>query len=85
MDDVRKHDTEDSAWIVVDGKVYDTTSFIDDHPGGVVTILLQAGEDVTEEFMGTHTRSARAMLERFYIGDLVEEHSKLKKRSSSRR
>lgn len=82
MDEVRKHDTEDSAWVVVEGKIYDATTFIDDHPGGVVAILLKAGEDASEEFIGTHSRKARGMLDRFYVGDLVDGGMG---RSSSRR
>lgn len=37
-------------------QVYDVTAYIDDHPGGSETILLNAGVDCTEEFMGVHSQ-----------------------------
>ena len=27
---------EDSAWVVVDGSVYDVTEFLDEHPGRLI-------------------------------------------------
>jgi cytochrome b involved in lipid metabolism len=37
-------------------QVYDVTSYIDDHPGGAESILLNAGVDCTDEFMGVHSQ-----------------------------
>lgn len=70
MREVEKHDSEESAWIVVDGKVYDTTSYLNDHPGGMASIVMNAGGDTTEEFMAIHSLSAREQLEKYYIGEL---------------
>uniref|UniRef100_A0A0E0QK48 Cytochrome b5 heme-binding domain-containing protein n=1 Tax=Oryza rufipogon TaxID=4529 RepID=A0A0E0QK48_ORYRU len=49
MSEVRKHSSQDSAWIVVHGHVYDCTAFLKDHPGGADSILINAGTDCTEE------------------------------------
>ncbi|KAM0952700.1 putative oxidoreductase [Dioscorea sansibarensis] len=71
LSDVRKHSSEDSAWIVVHGHVYDCTAFLKDHPGGADSILINAGTDCTEEFEAIHSDKARAMLDTYRIGELV--------------
>eukprot|EP00177_Eucheuma_denticulatum_P008193 GFKZ01014914.1.p1 GENE.GFKZ01014914.1~~GFKZ01014914.1.p1 ORF type:complete len:918 (+),score=135.57 GFKZ01014914.1:154-2907(+) len=72
MSEVAKHNSEESAWIVVDGKVYDATPYLDDHPGGAASIVMNAGTDATEDFMAIHSTSAKKMLEDYYIGELDE-------------
>ena len=41
--EVAKHSGRKSCWIVIDGKVYDVTSFLPEHPGGATILLKQAG------------------------------------------
>lgn len=50
-DELRKHDTEESPWFVVNGEVYDGIGFLNDHPGGAQSIISAAGMDSTDEFM----------------------------------
>lgn len=71
MSEVRKHSSDSSAWIVVQGQVYDCTSFLKDHPGGADSILINAGMDCTEEFESIHSDKAKAMLETYRIGELI--------------
>lgn len=71
MSEVRKHSTETSAWIVLHGQVYDCTKFLKDHPGGADSILINAGEDCTEEFDSIHSDKAKALLETYRIGELI--------------
>ncbi|SNX83136.1 probable cytochrome b5 [Melanopsichium pennsylvanicum] len=52
--ELKKHKSEDSAWVVVDGKVYDVTSFLDDHPGGKKILLKNCGKDASESFWTYH-------------------------------
>ncbi|KAF9904646.1 hypothetical protein EC991_002520 [Linnemannia zychae] len=70
-DMVSKHSTEDDCWIIHDGKVYDCTEFLREHPGGSESITMNAGEDCTEDFDAIHSVKAREMLAKYYIGELV--------------
>jgi len=70
MEDVRKHNKEEDVWIVVNNKVYDCTEYLDLHPGGADSILINAGEDATEDFVAIHSTKATKMLDKFYVGDL---------------
>lgn len=45
------HNRRDDLWLVIEGKVYDFTSFVEDHPGGDA-ILRYAGSDATVGFKG---------------------------------
>lgn len=76
MAEVEKHDTQSSAWIVIDGGVYDCTAYLKDHPGGSESILLAAGTDATKDFYAIHSEKANSMLEEFYIGELSADDKK---------
>ena len=69
MSEVKKHDSADSAWIVVHGHVYDCTRYLNDHPGGIHNILNNAGTDCTKEFDSNHPPSAKKVLEEYRIGE----------------
>lgn len=71
ISEVKKHCTSDSTWIIIHGHVYDCTRFLKDHPGGVDSILINAGTDCTEEFDAIHSEKAKKMLEDFRIGELM--------------
>lgn len=81
-DEVAKHSSADNCWTIIDGAVYDLTSFISRHPGGS-EILRACGIDGTSLFKqretssgesigsGTpHSSSAEGQLEEFKLGDL---------------
>ncbi|THG97547.1 hypothetical protein EW026_g4478 [Hermanssonia centrifuga] len=56
--EVAQHNTRESCWIIVHGKVYDVTEFLDDHPGGSKIILKYAGKDATAEYDPIHPPDA---------------------------
>ncbi len=68
--EVAKHNNINDCWIIVDGKVYDITDYIFDHPGGE-SILANAGGDSTVGVHGPqHPPSMWDVLKLYYIGDL---------------
>ncbi|KAF2089628.1 nitrate reductase-like protein [Saccharata proteae CBS 121410] len=72
VDELRKHDKEESPWFVVNGEVYDGKKFLDGHPGGAQSILSAAGLDSTDEFMAIHSETAKAMMPDYHIGTMDE-------------
>ncbi|KAK4394419.1 Nitrate reductase [NADH] [Sesamum angolense] len=71
ISEVKKHNSPDSAWIIVHGHIYDCTRFLKDHPGGTDSIIINAGTDCTEEFDAIHSDKAKKMLEDYRIGELI--------------
>jgi len=71
MDEVKKHTTRQSLWMVMDDKVYDITDYVSEHPGGEAVLIEEAGTDATEAFEDVgHSSDARIDRDAFYIGDL---------------
>lgn len=69
--EVAPHKTKSDCWIIVEKKVYDVTSYIEEHPGGDY-ILRNAGKDSTAGFRGPqHPESVDDVIKNFYIGDLI--------------
>jgi cytochrome b involved in lipid metabolism len=83
-EEVAKHNTPDNCWAIIDGTVYNLTSYIGRHPGGS-EILRACGIDATTLFQtrttadgqkvgsGTpHSSSAENQLESLKIGELSD-------------
>jgi L-lactate dehydrogenase (cytochrome) len=51
---VQSHQTRESCWIVVEGRIYDMTSFSPTHPGGADIIYAYAGRDATQAYLEVH-------------------------------
>ena len=47
---VARHNSEEDCWIIIDDNVYDVTSYLNSHPGGVGKIMQYAGKDATKAF-----------------------------------
>eukprot|EP01086_Lenisia_limosa_P010259 TRINITY_DN34355_c0_g1_i1.p1 TRINITY_DN34355_c0_g1~~TRINITY_DN34355_c0_g1_i1.p1 ORF type:complete len:128 (-),score=20.04 TRINITY_DN34355_c0_g1_i1:66-449(-) len=73
--EVERHVKNGEKWLVIHGKVYDVTTYMQDHPGGDQTLLdHMTMEDVGEEFdLAGHGKFAREEMKRFYIADMIED------------
>jgi cytochrome-b5 reductase len=49
-DEIQKHTSEASLWVVIEGEVYDLTTWAARHPGGLQVLLDAAGTDATQAF-----------------------------------
>lgn len=75
--DIRAHDTPDDLWMVIHNKVYNVSSFVLEHPGGVEVLFDCGGVDATEGFDDVgHSERAVMMLEPYYVGDVAPEDQK---------
>lgn len=71
VSEVAKKNNADGAWMIINNKVYDVTSFLDNHPGGRDVLLYNAGGDATQAFTDNgHSDMAYNMMKDFCIGDI---------------
>ena len=72
-DEVKKHNSADDCWSIIDGNVYDLTNWVESHPGGNERITAICGKDGTSSFLGKHSNSnsAKSQLTRFELGKLA--------------
>lgn len=67
--EVQQHSSPDDLWMIVFGKVYDTTELLLVHPGGAEVLLDCAGVDATEAFVDVgHSQDAIDMLVPYQVG-----------------
>jgi hypothetical protein len=72
MAQVKVNNSAKSCWTVVDGIVYNLTSWISSHPGGAGAILFLCGTDGTNAFKAQHENQARpaVRLDSYKLGPL---------------
>jgi cytochrome b involved in lipid metabolism len=74
--EISTHNSVSNCWMAIEGRVYDVTSFIPNHPGGE-QILAGCGKDATSLFNArpndgtSHSQNARDILVPFQIGVLA--------------
>eukprot|EP00271_Cylindrocystis_brebissonii_P010679 TRINITY_DN26972_c0_g1_i1.p1 TRINITY_DN26972_c0_g1~~TRINITY_DN26972_c0_g1_i1.p1 ORF type:complete len:161 (-),score=41.19 TRINITY_DN26972_c0_g1_i1:830-1312(-) len=70
LEDVAKHSASDDCWLVIGGKVYDVTKYLEEHPGGDEVMLAATGKDATDDFEDVgHSKNARQLLDEYYVGE----------------
>lgn len=75
---VAEHNTLDSCWMAIEGKVYDFTDYIPEHPTPAFVMERWCGREATEGmrtkgYGPDHTPAAWAMMAPYLIGILVED------------
>ncbi|CAM8989465.1 hypothetical protein QQ045_009218 [Rhodiola kirilowii] len=71
FEEVAKHNNPKDCWLIINGKVYDVTQFLDDHPGGDDPLLQVTGKDASDDFEDVgHSNNAREVMKEYYIGDI---------------
>ncbi|XP_053604937.1 cytochrome b5-like [Plodia interpunctella] len=69
--EVSYHDTPQDCWVVIYDRVYDITTFLEEHPGGADVMLEYAGQDASTAFRSSgHSRNTSRTLDRFLVGEL---------------
>lgn len=81
MAEIEKHNKQLDCWMLINGKVYDITSYFGSHPGGNANMLATCGKDATDAYKTqdpyatssgirtAHSIRARNLLDNYYIGD----------------
>lgn len=67
-EEIARHNSIESPWIVVNGNVYDCTAYLQTHPGGKESILIYGGKDCTKDFEAVHSIGATELLKNYLIG-----------------
>jgi cytochrome b involved in lipid metabolism len=70
--EVQKHKTSTDCWTMINGNVYNVTSWITQHPGGAQAIIYLCGIDGSAAFNAQHGGQVRpaSELSGFLIGTL---------------
>ncbi len=81
LEEIAKHKTKQSNWVLIHNLVYDVTQFLDEHPGGEEVLLEQGGKNASEGFEDVgHSGDARELMKKYQIGELApEDAAKMKK------
>ncbi|CAD8126724.1 unnamed protein product [Paramecium sonneborni] len=69
-----KHFKRQSLWVVIEGMVYDVSTYLDKHPGGEEILRKCGAKDATEQFLEyNHSNYARSILASRLVGQLTNE------------
>jgi len=74
LTEISRHNSAADCWLVINNEVYDVTSYLRAHPGGVGIVVPYCGQpDGTQAFAtkagrGSHSSTARTELQQFLLG-----------------
>ncbi|HJW03413.1 MAG TPA: cytochrome b5-like heme/steroid binding domain-containing protein [Azospira sp.] len=73
MEEIARHASTDDCWMSIDGKVYDLTAYLPDHPSRPGIILPWCGKEASEAYRTKtkgrpHSPEAEQLLATYQIG-----------------
>ncbi|SBT78798.1 conserved Plasmodium protein, unknown function [Plasmodium ovale] len=69
--EIRRHCKENDCWLVANGYVYDVTTTLSRHPGGINCILKKGGDDATVDYAFHSTYAQKNFWEPLKIGRVI--------------
>jgi cytochrome b involved in lipid metabolism len=70
--ELAKHNKENDYWMALNGKIYNITSYLNYHPGGLDILVKYAGKDCTALFMKYHRWvNFERILDECFVGFLI--------------
>jgi len=76
LKEVAEHDTKEDCWIIIEGTVYDISTYIERHPPPLDLVIKDCGKDATLGWntKGSknkpHSKKAHTMLQKYELGKL---------------
>ncbi|KAL7941837.1 hypothetical protein V8C42DRAFT_355260 [Trichoderma barbatum] len=75
VEEIAIHKTRDDLWVMINGKVYDVSKYVRDHPGGADVLIDVAGTDATIAYEEVgHSEDADGILKSYLIGSVKDAH-----------
>ena len=71
--ELAQHNTPTDCWVAIHGKVYNLTSFAEEHPAGPASIHVLAGQDGSEAFEAVHNQGILEEVEEDLVGILGQD------------
>lgn len=75
QEELSKHNKPGELWISIQGKIYNVSDWVNDHPGGELPLVSLAGLDVTDAFVAYHPGTAWQYLDKFFTGYYLKDYS----------
>ena len=89
--EIKKHNSRGDCWSIIEGKVYNLTSFVQQHPGGIELIASICGIDGSAAFSSQHGSSSKPnnVLGNLLLGNVdqeisIDQTAKIAKQSQSK-
>lgn len=73
---VAEHSSRGDCWLIIENGIYDVTTYLNQHPGGISQVLPYCGKDATEAYAtqggrGSHSSNADDIKKQFSVGTLT--------------